>query len=267
MTIGIYCIKNKINNKIYIGQALNIEYRWKTHIYNLNKNTIRCNDYLLNHWKKYGKDNFEFLIIEECLEKDLNERETYWTKYYKSTDRNFGYNIKEAGSNGHHSEETKRKISENHTGINNPFYGKNHSKEHIEKLIEINKKPKSLKQKENISKSHKGKIKSLEHRQNLSKSIKESGSHSGFNNGMYGKHHSNETRLKISENSKKNCKDKHNRSKIKIEDMIEIKQLISQNKQISVIAKMYNVTAKTIYEIKNDKHWTCINAKEAFQKY
>ena len=31
MTCGIYMIQNKINGKIYIGQAVDIEDRWKIH--------------------------------------------------------------------------------------------------------------------------------------------------------------------------------------------------------------------------------------------
>lgn len=34
MSCGIYKITNLINNKIYIGQSVNIEARWKGHIRN-----------------------------------------------------------------------------------------------------------------------------------------------------------------------------------------------------------------------------------------
>jgi len=30
--------------------------------------------------RKYGIDNFEFSIIEECSEDELDERECYWIK-------------------------------------------------------------------------------------------------------------------------------------------------------------------------------------------
>ena len=38
MTIGIYKIENKINKKIYVGQSINIEKRWKEHKYLLTIN-------------------------------------------------------------------------------------------------------------------------------------------------------------------------------------------------------------------------------------
>ena len=36
MTCGIYKIENMKNNKCYIGCSINIEHRWKQHIYELN---------------------------------------------------------------------------------------------------------------------------------------------------------------------------------------------------------------------------------------
>ena len=75
--IGIYGIKNKINNKIYIGQSTKIEKRWTTHKRELNKNK-HANSFLLRSYKKYGKENFEFLVLEECSKEKLNEKEEKW---------------------------------------------------------------------------------------------------------------------------------------------------------------------------------------------
>ena len=52
-------IKCKINNKVYIGQSIDIERRWDQHKYG------KGNIILRNAIQKYGLDNFEFLILEE----------------------------------------------------------------------------------------------------------------------------------------------------------------------------------------------------------
>lgn len=87
--VGIYSIKNKINNKIYIGQSHDIESRWYHHKSDLRSN-IHHNKHLQSAWNKYGEDNFDFSIIEECSISDLNNRETYWILKYDSL--NNGYN-------------------------------------------------------------------------------------------------------------------------------------------------------------------------------
>lgn len=90
--IGIYKIENKVNGKVYIGQSVNIENRWKSHIRELN-NGIHCNRHLLGSWKKYGQDNFEFKTICVCNEDELDEKEIYYIDLYKSFDYDYGYNM------------------------------------------------------------------------------------------------------------------------------------------------------------------------------
>jgi group I intron endonuclease len=60
---GIYKIINKTNGKYYIGSSINIKRRWSNHKDMLKRN-IHPNSHLQSSWKKYGKDNFEFLIVE-----------------------------------------------------------------------------------------------------------------------------------------------------------------------------------------------------------
>lgn len=74
MTIGIYQIINQINNKSYVGQSRNIEKRWSDHkVSNLDYPLYRA-------FKKYGIENFSFLILEACEIDELNEKEIYWIK-------------------------------------------------------------------------------------------------------------------------------------------------------------------------------------------
>lgn len=91
VTCGIYKITNKINNKCYIGQSVNIETRWKHHknnCFNKNEHIYDCHFY--RSLRKYGIENFKFEIIEKCNQDKLNDREMYWISYYDSYKN--GYN-------------------------------------------------------------------------------------------------------------------------------------------------------------------------------
>ena len=96
MSIGIYKVKNLINSKVYIGQSVDIEKRWSTHIAELNNN-YHYNAHLQRAWNKYGKENFEFSIVEECDVNQLNQREIYWISKFNSYED--GYNLTSGGGN------------------------------------------------------------------------------------------------------------------------------------------------------------------------
>ena len=90
--IGIYCIKNKISGKVYIGSSNNIERRFRRHRTELNTKT-HSNKYLERAYEKYGKDNFEFIILEECNLQELVQREILYIKKYDSLNTLKGYNL------------------------------------------------------------------------------------------------------------------------------------------------------------------------------
>ena len=90
----IYKITNTINNKVYIGQTVrNPLLRKEEHFNNLSKG-IHHNSHLQHSFDKYG-DVFEFEVIEECPNENLNEREIAliekFNSYYK------GYNETKGG--------------------------------------------------------------------------------------------------------------------------------------------------------------------------
>lgn len=80
--VGIYYCKNKITNKYYIGQSIDIQRRINTHKkeYLNSKN----NKVLYESIRTHGIENFEWGIIEECLVDELDDKEIYWIKYYNS---------------------------------------------------------------------------------------------------------------------------------------------------------------------------------------
>ena len=99
MSIGIYIITNKINNKSYIGQSVNIEKRITTHFWAAFKENLPSyNFHIYQAIRKYGKENFEWHILETLEEVDrvkLDELEKYYINKYNSY--NNGYNMNEGG--------------------------------------------------------------------------------------------------------------------------------------------------------------------------
>lgn len=89
--IGIYKITNKLNNKVYIGQSNNIERRFSEHCYKGVKSRIPVDIAI----EKDGINNFTFEIVELCQTEQLNEKETYWIKYFNSVQE--GYNCSYGG--------------------------------------------------------------------------------------------------------------------------------------------------------------------------
>ena len=195
--IGIYQIKNKVNKKIYIGSSVDIKQRWAKHLHELKKG-IHSNKYLLESFKKYGEENFDFILLEKIQDSSLIiEREQYYLDYYKSYEKENGYNLRkkaetnlgyrhsqqsiekfrQASIGKKHTEEWKQTLRQRNSGENNPFYGMSHSNTSREK----------------ISLKNKGKKRTEEFKQKLSEM------NSGNNNPFFGRKHSEESRAKISE--------------------------------------------------------------------
>lgn len=129
MSIGIYKIISP-TGKIYIGQSVNIEQRWRDYRYT--KSQIR----LIRSFNKHGIENHCFEIVELCDIENLNEREFYWQKYYNVLGEeglNCEYTDPTIGKKTF-SEESKVKMSLGRTGEKNHRFGKKQSISNIEKL-------------------------------------------------------------------------------------------------------------------------------------
>lgn len=196
---GISCIyswTNIENNKIYIGQTQNLYYRMKQY------ERLEGKRYIMTALRKYGVDKFELNIIEEIPISNLDEREQYWIDFYKSYLKDFGYNICRFANTTrgfHHSEETKARLRTMKLanpvrlfGQQNGMYGKAHSKECLAKL---SAQMKEKWQDENYRQFWTNKM-SGENNYFYDKHLY------GELNGMYGKHHSEETKQKISAKNK-----------------------------------------------------------------
>lgn len=145
----IYETINLITGKKYIGQKVNSIF--------LKEKYLGSGIYLKRAVNKYGKENFKVRLIEECnSQEELNNKEIYWINYYNAIESSNYYNIGAGGlgwNNSlnkinrtsiwlgrHHTEESKKKMSESHKGKpwtraqreallptrqgkNNPMYG------------------------------------------------------------------------------------------------------------------------------------------------
>ena len=69
---GIYVIQNNINQKKYVGKALDIYKRIKSHVTALNTQSKDENRHLINSWHKYGREAFSYYVIEYIYEEDKN---------------------------------------------------------------------------------------------------------------------------------------------------------------------------------------------------
>lgn len=112
-TSGIYKIDCTANKKVYIGSAVDLNSRWRTHISRLRRG-VHMNRHLQSAFKKYGESAFVFEVIELVLVSFLLEREQYWLDKLKAHNPKHGFNIRiDARSNLglKPSKETRAKMS------------------------------------------------------------------------------------------------------------------------------------------------------------
>ena len=90
---GIYKITNKTNKRAYIGESVRIHTRWTEHKRKAFDKETYPDEYekaLYRAFRKYGIDNFEFEILLECDESELQEKEIEFIAQYDTY--NNGYN-------------------------------------------------------------------------------------------------------------------------------------------------------------------------------
>ena len=114
----IYLIKNKINNKIYIGQAVNYDRRIKEHQRRYTDETAKSQkSYLYRAMRKYGIENFDFSVLQECSIGELDNLEQFYIAKYDSL--NNGYNMTIGGQN----DQPNKKLNEEDVIFIRTLYG------------------------------------------------------------------------------------------------------------------------------------------------
>lgn len=115
----IYAIVNILDDKLYVGQAVDKNKRWKNHRIALQHNK-HSNRYLQSAYNKYGKDAFIYVVLELVpWHHLLTDREQYWMDRLNVCNREVGYNLEPTAASAFgfkHSEETKLKWSEQRKG-------------------------------------------------------------------------------------------------------------------------------------------------------
>ena len=182
----IYQITNNINQKFYIG---------KHETYNIDDDYFGSGKYLQNAIEKHGIENFTKTILfklQNQNEMNLLEKMVVTPEFCAREDT---YNINVGGDGGWNY------VNQNpaNTGINHFF--KNKTKDEI-KLLRL-KGGNSIKQKiQSMTKDEYQQMQKFHKCLALAQHEKHPNYYSGQNNPMYGKHHSAESRKKMSENHK-----------------------------------------------------------------
>ena len=164
--IKIYALIDPRNDEVrYIGWThLSLTERFKNHLKSVRAGhkTHKCNWFrnLIN------EDLLPIIkTIEENIYRNRVEREQYWISYYGRENLTNGTDGGEGQVGVIVSEETRKLKSIIFSGENNPFYGKHHSEETLEKL---RNKFISNDTREKIRKWHTGKKLSDEHKRKIS---------------------------------------------------------------------------------------------------
>lgn len=91
MKSGIYKIINLVNNKFYVGSAVNLRRRKARHFSEL-RNNRHNNRHLQAAWLKYGEKSFVFVVVEEVPDlAKLLDAENIWLKEHVGKD--YCYNL------------------------------------------------------------------------------------------------------------------------------------------------------------------------------
>lgn len=237
------------SGKVYIGQTKDLNARKRQHKYDsLTTNSNSFNTPFHNAIRKYGIENFKWEILEKDIPSwIINIKEIEFIKIFNSFSN--GYNLTIGGQTGtgflgkKHTDEAKKKISLARKG-------KKLSEETKQRMRKP-KKPFSEEHKRNLSLAHMGFIPSDETRRKISLAFK------GENHPFYGKHLSEETKLKISKSLRRG-----NSNKRKL-DWTKVNQIRERYNSAHVteheLANEFKISRSNIHSILSFKTWKPLN--------
>jgi hypothetical protein len=128
--LSIYKLNFDGDPRVYVGKtARRLMQRRNDHIQQIHANN-HSNYLLVEALGLYGQDALKIELLEECTTENGSERELYWMKELKATDRSTGFNLSLKSNGGHRftlTDVQKQKISDSKKG--KPF-----SEEHKNRL-------------------------------------------------------------------------------------------------------------------------------------
>ena len=177
--VGIYKITSP-TDKVYIGQSWDLEKRVKCY----KGLHCKCQIKLYNSLVKYGWEEHTFEVTHQLNKENTQLEMNYWETFYWQKCKDEGLellNVREPGSNGKMSEESKRKMSEAHK--------------------DKPRTPHSEETKRKMSEAKKGKSRSEETKRKMSKAVRSVSQESKrkMSEAKKGKTLSEETKRKMSE--------------------------------------------------------------------
>lgn len=169
MSSFVYALFNTQNGKFYVGKANNCHDRWSRHLRSAKNGSLQAIHCAL---RKYGKDSFQWHVLQELSsEQEALLAEQYWISFFRSKDKEFGYNLTAGGAGGYSpGKDVREKISRAKTG-------QKHSPESIAKMSKTHSERKHRKQSEEtrrkIGEANRGRKHSEECRKRMSEGHKD----------------------------------------------------------------------------------------------
>lgn len=103
--IGVFQIRNKVNNKIYIESSLDLVTIWNRYKFQLNSGH-HPNKNLQKEWTAFGQENFTYEILSEIKQVDTKTMEQY-RKEAKQLEIMFISDLQPFGDKGYNIEKRK----------------------------------------------------------------------------------------------------------------------------------------------------------------
>lgn len=281
MTAIVYKITNNISGTSYIGVTRRpLRVRWKAHC-NIAKRNPKV--YLHTAMKLYGIENFS--IEEICSALDVNflsELEQYFIAECKTLNP-AGYNLTIGGTGtpGHKfTEEQLKKLSQSHMGFKHSNEAKkkiaasssvrNHTENAKQKISDFHK---ALWENPEYREKHAQKIRMIckteshkkKQKENFAKLMQDEKFKAKWVGAHTGHSHAKETREKMREARniflQNNERARELSGKLKINDVMNIRLLLSTGVSAPKIALQYSVSKSLIYQIKYNIIWKDVPAE------